>query len=142
MQLPDLSLLVVMVIFWATYWVLRIFLFKPLGHILEEREARQEAAGAALRSALERQKEVLLDIDRRLTEARRVAMGEREAIRAEAAAKRQAVLDDAREKARQTVEAAQQRLESEIAGAREELRASAKTTAAEIASVALGRKVA
>ena len=47
MQLPDLSLLLVMVIFWATYVVLRGFVLKPLGAILEERRRAEEAATRA-----------------------------------------------------------------------------------------------
>ena len=40
MQLPDLSLVLIALLFWATYAVLRRFLLKPLGAILAERERR------------------------------------------------------------------------------------------------------
>ena len=39
MQLPDLSLILVVVIFWAAYVVLRRFLLTPLGAVLAAREA-------------------------------------------------------------------------------------------------------
>jgi F0F1-type ATP synthase membrane subunit b/b' len=142
MQPPDLSLIVVMGIFWATYWVLRITVFKPLGHILEEREATQEAAAAALQKGLDRQKDVLADIDRRLTDARRAAMAQREALRATGATRRQAMLDAAREKAQGLVVEAQGRLETDISTSRAELKGNATAIAADIASDALGRRIA
>lgn len=142
MQPPDLSLIVVMGIFWATYWVLRITLFKPLGHILEEREATQESAASALQKGLDRQKEVLADIDRRLTDARREALAQREALRAAGAARRQTLLDAAREKAQTLVAEAQGRLEADIATSRAELKGNATAIAVEIASDALGRRIA
>lgn len=142
MQLPDLSLLLVMVIFWATYLVLRIFVLGPLGTILEERERAVAGATAALAGMLDQEKETLAGIDRRLTEARRDALAERHAARAEANGKRQAMLDDTREKARLVVAEAQGALEKSIDAARAELAKNARTTALEIASLALGRRIA
>ena len=142
MQLPDLSLLLVMVIFWATYVVLKVFVLRPLGTILEERERAVEGATAALAGMLDREKETLAGIDQRLTEARRDALAARHAARAEASGKRQAMLDDAREKARLVVAEAQGALEKSIDAARAELAKNARTTAVEIASLALGRRIA
>ena len=142
MQLPDLSLLLVMVIFWATYVVLRVFVLKPLGGILAERERAVAGATASLVAALENEKETLAGIDRRLTEARREALAARHAARADANAKRQALLDDAREKARDAVAEAQAKLDGEIGVARAELAKNARATALEIASLALGRRLA
>ena len=142
MQLPDLSLLLVMVIFWATYVVLRVFVLKPLGSILEERERAVSGATAALSAALDQEKETLAGIDRRLTEARREALAARQAARADANAKRQTMLEDARAKAQAAVAEAQARLDGEIGVARSELAKNARTTAEEIASLALGRRIA
>jgi F-type H+-transporting ATPase subunit b len=142
MQLPDLSLLLVMVLFWATYAVLRAWVFKPLGGILEAREDAAATATAALSSALEKEKETLADIDRRLTEARREALAARQAARAKANAERQALLEASREKARASLAAASAKLEGEVAAARGELAKGVRATAAEIASRALGRRVA
>jgi F-type H+-transporting ATPase subunit b len=141
MQLPDLSLLLIMAIFWATYAVLRRFVLKPLGGILEERERALADSTAALASMLDQEKETLLGIDRRLTEARRDALAARHAARAEANAKRQALLEDARAKARLAAVDAQGRLEKDIEAARSELAKNARATAVEIASLALGRRV-
>ena len=142
MQLPDLSLLLVMVLFWATYAVLRVFVFKPLGAILEEREKKGMTATEALAQALENEKETLASIDRRLTEARREALAARQTSRNAANARRQALLDEAREKARLAAAAAQARLDSEVTSARAELAETIRTTAGEIASLALGRRIA
>jgi len=142
MQLPDLSLLLIMAIFWATYAVLRTFVLKPLGAILEERERAVAGSTAALAEMLEKEKETLAGIDRRLTEARRDALAARHAARAEANTKRQALLDGAREKARLAAADAQGRLEKDIEAARSELAKTARATAVEIASLALGRRIA
>lgn len=142
MQLPDLSLFLVVAIFWATYLVLRKFLLSPLGAVLAEREQRADAARAASEAALERQREVAVDLDRRLTEARREALVHREAVRAAAGERRQALLEEAREKARVVAGEAQASLEREVLSARQQLGAEARAIAGEIASYALGRKVA
>lgn len=142
MQLPDLSLFVVMAIFWATYWVLRVFVFGPVGSILESREHAAAHAAEALRRALEKEQEAVAEIDRRLNDARREVLGAREAARLAANERRQQILDRARGEAQQTVGAAQARLDASVAKTREDLRASAEAMAREIASVALGRKVA
>ena len=142
MQLPDLSLLLVMALFWATFFVLRAFLLRPLGAILEEREKNAAAAADGLGKALENEREALAELDRRLTHARREALDLRQAARTEANAKRQAVLEKTREDARRVAEQAQARLEKNVAAAREDLGASASATAGDIASLALGRKIA
>jgi F-type H+-transporting ATPase subunit b len=142
MQLPDLSLLIIMVLFWATYAVLRAWVFKPLGSILVERETKAATATGALANALENEKETLASIDRRLTETRREAVAARQASRNAANAKRQELLDEAREKARLAATAAQARLDGEIAAARTELAKNVRATAGEIASLALGRRLA
>jgi F-type H+-transporting ATPase subunit b len=142
MQLPDLSLLLVIAIFWATYAVLRFFILKPLGGILEGRERTVQGATAALAGMLEKEKETLAGIDERLTQARREALAARQAARGEANAKRQAILDAAHEKARRAAAEAQARLEKDVAAARAELARNARATAVEIASRALGRRIA
>ncbi len=142
MQLPDLSLFLVVIIFWATYLVLRKFLLSPLGAVLAEREQRADSARAASEAALERQREVAADLDRRLTEARREALAHREAARVAAGERRHALLEEAREKARIVAGEAQASLEHEVLSARQQLGAEAKAIAGEIASYALGRKVA
>lgn len=142
MQLPDLSLLLIMALFWATYAVLRAFVFTPLGAILDEREQKTATATDALAKALENEKETLASIDRRLTETRREALAARQASRNAANAQRQALLDEAREKARLAAAAAQAKLDGEVAAARAELAKSVRTTAGEIASLALGRRIA
>ena len=142
MQLPDLSLLAVMALFWATFFVLRTFLFRPLGSILKERDEAAAQATQSLEAALVREREALQTIDQKMTEARRVALALHESIRAEAAAARQAALEEARDRARATIAAGDEKLSSEVAAARGELEGAARSTAVEIAGLALGRKVA
>jgi F0F1-type ATP synthase membrane subunit b/b' len=56
--------------------------------------------------------------------------------------KRQAILEAAREKAHGAAADAQARLEKDVAAARSELARNARATAVEIASRALGRRIA
>ncbi|HEV8268592.1 MAG TPA: hypothetical protein VGR00_10175 [Thermoanaerobaculia bacterium] len=142
MQLPDLSLLAVMVLFWATFFVLKTFLFRPLGDILRERDEAAARATQALETALAREREALQTIDQKMTEARRAALALHESVRAEAATARQSALDAARDGARRTVAAGDEKLSAEVAAARRDLEGAAKSTAQEIAGLALGRKVA
>jgi len=142
MQLPDLSLFAIMVVFWATYLVLRAFVFTPLGKILGEREATVSSSTASLEAAASREKEMLAAVELKLTEARRGAMAARDAARQTAAAGRQAVLDASRESSRAAAAEFQKKLEGEAALVREELRKGAQAVASEIAQAALGRKVA
>lgn len=141
-QLPDLSLLAVAACFWATYWILRQTVFKPLGGILDGREKTISGASAALTKAIESEKETLAEIDRRLTEARREAMAGKDATRQAAARRRQTLLDTAREKARAAAAEAQRGLDADVASTREQLRRETKALAVEIASRALGRRIA
>jgi F0F1-type ATP synthase membrane subunit b/b' len=141
-QLPDLSLLAVAALFWATYWVLRQSVFKPLGGIFEEREKAVSSAGDALAKVLEKEKETLGEIDRRLTEARREAMLAKDAARLAANSRRQEILEVAREKARAAATDAQRSLDAQVAAARDQLRSEAHSMATEIASRTLGRKIA
>ena len=142
MQLPDLSLLLVMAVFWATYAVLRAFVFRPLGTILEEREQTLEAAAAALSASVEKERDALARIDTELTRARRAAMALRESRRLEAAQARHVFLEEAREKTRVDLVAATASLEVQIASAREELSRDTRALALDIATAALGRRVA
>jgi len=142
MQLPDLSLFLVMAIFWATYAVLRLFVLKPLGGILAERERTVQEATAALAGMLDQEKNTLLDIDRRLTRARREALAARQAARGEANTMRQAILEAAHDETRRAAAEARTRLEKDVAAVRSELEGNARATAAEIASRALGRRIA
>lgn len=142
MQPPDLSLLVIVGLFWATFFVLKKSLFGPLGTILEERDARRDEAATALATALERQRRALAELDAQLTAARRESMEKRETAKAEAGKRRDAVLEAARARAQASMAEAQRHLDADIAAARAELKSSIAATASEIASLALGRKVA
>jgi len=141
MQLPDLSLLLIVIVFWAVYWILRVFLFKPLGAILQGREAKTAAAQKALDEALSRHAGTLADVESRLTQARREAVAAREAARQKAGVRRTAALDEAKTKARAESAAALAVLDQSIAAAREELSRGVAAVASEIATGALGRKV-
>ena len=44
MQPPNVSLVIVMVCFWISFWLIQKFLLKPVGGVLAERKRRIEGA--------------------------------------------------------------------------------------------------
>ena len=142
MQLPDLSLLLVMAIFWATYFIFQKFVFTPLGRILEERDRDVALSAAALDRALEDERAAQSNAEARLTEARREAMALRDARRQMVSSRRQAMTDEAREAARRRLEELDKKLSAEIAAARKDLGDNAAALAAEITATVTKRRAA
>ena len=142
-KLPDLSLFVAMALFWATYWILRQTVFKPLGSILAERERSSAAASRGARKALDA-REGDAGGDRPPAD-RGAARGDgrdgRGPDRGERAPSRRSSKRRGRKPVVKAADA-QKSLDAEVAAAREQLRTEAHAMAAEIASRALGRKIA
>jgi len=143
MQLPDLSLLLMMAVFWAVFFLLKRTLFGPLGANSRGPGAQRgtfggsppRCAGAASRRRFSR-----LINGSPQSGGNCSCLVKPPAPRANA--KRQELLEKARADARLTVTAAQESLDRDVEKAREELRASVESTARAIASLALGRRVA
>ncbi len=119
--LPDASMLVILVIFWIAYWILRKFLFAPIVEILRERRETVESARAEHEAAA-KQAESKIDAEReKLNHARVEAAGRRDELRKAAEAHRESLLGETREEADQRLRAAQAELEGEVATQREVL---------------------
>lgn len=137
--LPDASMLVILVIFWITYWILRKFLFQPITEILRERRETVETARAAHEAAAE-QAETKIDAEReKLNRARVEAAARRDELRKAAEDHREAVLDETREETGARLRAAQAELEAEVAVQRETLEARARSLADRMADKLLER---
>ena len=119
--IPDASLLVIMGIFWITYWILRVFLFAPIQEILRERRETIDTARAEHEAAMQ-QADAKIDAERhRLTEARVEAAAKRDALRKEAETSRQETLGQTREETERRLTDAQEELDGIVAREREVL---------------------
>jgi len=131
--IPDASLLVIMGIFWVTYWILRVFLFAPIQEILRERRETIDTARAEHEAAME-QADEKIDAERhRLTEARVEAAAKRDGFRKEAEASRQETLETTREETDRRLTEAQGELEGIVAREREVLEDKARALAGHMA---------
>jgi F-type H+-transporting ATPase subunit b len=139
---PDVTLLYVMFAFIVSYAVLKRFLFRPLGAILEEREQEERAAARIHGESLRELERAVAEGEARLALARREALKEREALRGQGLARFEQLLDQAREKASASVDAASRTIETEAARAASDLPARARSLAVELAEKILGRKLA
>lgn len=137
--LPDASMLVILVIFWITYWILRKFLFGPVVEGLRERRETIETARTEHEAASE-QAEKKIEAEReKLTRARVEAAARRDALRKEAEAHREEVLGETRESADQRLRAAQKELDVEVSTQRDVLEAQAQALAGRITDKLLER---
>ncbi len=133
------QLLLMMAIFWAAYWLLRVFLFRPVYDLLEQR--RTEIATAL--EIFERAKgetEAELDLQRsRLAEARGRARSRRDELRKEAQARRQEILAEAKRHGSDQLQAAQVDLDRQVATARLSLEREAERLAEQMTERLLER---
>lgn len=126
---PDASLLVIVVVFWITYAILRWSLFGPVQEILRERRETVEAARAE-QEAVTAQTAQKLDAERdKLNRARVEGAAERDALRRAAESRRQEILATTREETERQLAEAQEELERVVATERHALEAKARVLA-------------
>lgn len=136
------SHLVVMVIpFWITVFVVWTKAIKPLLHVIEQREARTEGARAEAADYEAKFNERLKAYETRVGEARQKAAEERGRIRAAATAEVDKVLTAAREDAAKSIEQVRAGIAVERTKAADDLKKQAESLASELAAKALGREV-
>lgn len=136
---PDLSLVFIMLCFWAVFFVVSSQIVTPLGRILDERENLSRAAGQRLDGARQALQAAMTQSERELAGASAEATRERASLRAQGEANRRARLDAARERSQQTLARLGQDLEQASAEARSGLRANTQQLAHELAGHLLGR---
>lgn len=139
---PDVTLLYVIFAFIVSYAVMRKFLFRPLGAILEQREEEERTAARIHAESLQELERAVSEGEARLALARREALKEREALRSEGLARFEKELARARETATSLVEEASRTIEGDAARAASELPVRARALATELAEKILGRKIA
>jgi F-type H+-transporting ATPase subunit b len=139
---PDVTLLYVLFAFIVSYAVMKRYLFRPLGAILERREEEERAAAGVHADSLRELERAVAEGEARLAAARREGLREREALRAEGLAKFERDLNEARNAAAAAVEKAGGAMAAEAGHAARELATRSRTLAVLLAEKILGRKLA
>jgi F-type H+-transporting ATPase subunit b len=138
---PNLSLLLIMVCFWAVFALVATQLVRPLGALLEERHRRVREGADRLAAAQRESQEALQRCERALVAASSQAQQERASVRAAGEAARRAKLEAARAAGQQRLAQLSAELEQATLQARTELRARSRELAAQLAERLLGRGV-
>lgn len=136
------TLLMIMVCFWVTLWLVQRYLIGPLGAVLDERRNRIDGAHEQWASKHEEYLSATARLESEMEEAAREAAAVRAELRQQANARRQEVLGAARATADEQLGTALAQLESEAEVARAELRRQAEGLARILASKLIEREVA
>ncbi len=138
----NLSLVLVMVCFWVTLWLVNRFLIRPTGRVIGERRRRIDDAHQEWSAKNEEYQAALGRTEDAVTEAAKDAARIRAEARQRAMDARQATLDEARAKADDRLIAALDSLDADADAARTDLRRRAEELASLLAGRLLGREVA
>jgi F0F1-type ATP synthase membrane subunit b/b' len=138
---PDLSLLVIMVIFWLNYLVVRKFFLQPVNEVVETREREAKTAEQLYEESLARFNEATARMEAQLHAARRDAAQIREKFRGEAAEYRNEVLDRTSSEAKATLAEAETRLSQDVVAVRKKIVSESESLARLAAERILGRPV-
>ena len=138
---PNLSLLAIMAIFIANYWVVRKFFLQPINNVLEARETETKSAERLYEDALARFNEATSDAEARLHIAKREAASVRDKFRTEASAHRTQVLERTGSEAKAIISDADAKLAADVEAARTKIVSESEALAHLAAERILGRPV-
>jgi F-type H+-transporting ATPase subunit b len=138
---PDISLLVIVGIFWMTYFVVRRFFFEPVNRVMVERQTEHRLAQQRYEESLARFQEATSVVEGQLHEAKREASHLRDQFRAEAANHRNAVVQKTQKQAEQIVTEADAKLKQDVVKARDTIVRDADSLARLAAERILGRAI-
>ncbi len=141
MSPPNISLVLIMICFWLTMWLVYRYLIVPIGQVLAERQRRLDNAQAEWDSVQSEYLTATERLEQEMQEAARAAASIRADYRQRALAGRQETLESARQQADQTLRKALGELDAAAASAGDELRSSARELARLFAAQLLGREV-
>jgi len=138
---PNLSLLMIMICFWLTLWLVNRFLIVPIQGVIDERASKIDGAERKWLDGQEELRQATERLEAELSEAAKKAAALKARRRQEAVAAHEARMAEAREKAEAGLQTAVRKLADEAGKAREELRVSAEKLAVELAGRLLGREI-
>ncbi len=139
--MPDVSLLAVMAIFWANYFIVKRFFIRPLDEMLESREVEARSAQETYEQSLGRFNAATAEMEQRIHEAKRHAAQLRDRFRSDAGAHRASMLERTTGEARKLVADAEERLKRNVKEVRDTIVHEAESLARLAAERILGRPV-
>ena len=140
--LPNVTSLYVLFAFGISYWILKRYLFGPLGAILDARESEERAAQQAYAESVERLDRAVAAGEEKLSLARRDSLKTREELRAQGIAALEQRLNQAHGEATESIARGSREIEAQAAEASKTLPERARALARELAEKVLGRKLA
>ena len=141
MSPPNPSLILIMVCFWLTFWLVRRFLIKPIWGVLGDRAQRIEAAQRAWKAKNEEYVSATARLEGEVEAAAREAARLRGELRQRAVDQRQEAIGRARAAAEERLAQAVAGLAADAEAARAELGERARELARLLAGQLLGREV-
>jgi F-type H+-transporting ATPase subunit b len=142
LQAPNVSMLLILAIFFAVLWLLNRFVFRPVGAILDERERESTTASQAYAGALAEFQAAADKIEADLSLARREALKLREERRAEGMQLRSGKIEQVKAEAAGRLSGASAELELHSRKVAADLPSRVAALAQLLAEKILGRKVA
>jgi F-type H+-transporting ATPase subunit b len=142
MSPPDVSLIFIMVCFWATLWIVHRFLVRPVGTVIGERCRRIDDAQQEWSAKNEEYLAAISRVEDEISAAAKDAARIRADARQRAMDDRQATLDQARARADERLSGVLETLDRDADAARSDLRSRAEDLARLLASRLLGRELA
>jgi F0F1-type ATP synthase membrane subunit b/b' len=139
---PDFTLLIIVVLFFVNYLIVRTFFLKPINRILTDRETDISSAQKRFEEALGQFNEATSAIEAKLHQARREASNVRESRRVAAVSHRQQLIERTRSEAEKTVVQATSSLKKDVVAAREKIVRDAEALARMAVERIIGRKIA
>jgi F-type H+-transporting ATPase subunit b len=138
---PNVSLVLIMVCFWVTLWLVHRFLIRPVTVVLDDRRKRIDDAQREWSARTEEHETALTRIEDDVQNAARDAAKIRADARQHAMDARQETLDGARARADERLTAVMETLEADAQAARTDLRRRAEDLARMLAGRLLGREM-
>jgi F0F1-type ATP synthase membrane subunit b/b' len=142
LQAPNVSMLLILAIFFAVLWLLNRFIFRPVGAILDERERDSTTASQTYAEALAEFQAAADKIEADLSLARREALKLREERRAEGMHLRSGKIEQVKAETAEKLSGASADLEQHSRKIVADLPVRVAALAQLLAEKILGRKVA
>lgn len=138
---PNVTLVVVLILFIVFVIVLNQILFKPIGKVLDERESLTDGAAAEARAASRQYQSRLNNYEETIRQARAESYRKLEQQRKAALEERSNLVAAARAEAEAEIEKAKQEVAAQTAEARTALEQESRQIAEQISRTVLGRAV-
>lgn len=137
----DWTLFVQIVNFLVLVYLLNLVLFRPIRKTLRDRQTRLRAYESDLASLADSRQGLLGEVDAKLTEARREALGLRERLRQEGSQVEASLLEQVKREVEEEWTRVEAKIKADVEQARKALQAQAQDFALALATKILGRKL-